>query len=68
MTKQRRDALELGAVAGGDGDREIDGRRVHVVHGAAERGAEGGADLERSEKFKCESDAVGWGRRRGQLV
>lgn len=35
MTKQRRDPLELGAVTGGDGYGEIDGRRVHVVHEAA---------------------------------
>lgn len=28
------------------------------MHGAVEGGAEGGADLERGEKFKSESDAV----------
>lgn len=59
LTKKDLDTLKLCTVARGYGDRYIDGRRVRVVHRAMERGAEGGTDLERGEKLKCESDAVG---------
>lgn len=58
LTKKDLDAFKLCPIAGGNGDRYIDGRRVRVVHRAMEGGAEGGADLERGEKLKCESDAV----------
>ena len=37
------------------------------MHGAVKGGAEGGADLERGEKFKGESDAVE-AREKGQSV
>lgn len=45
LAEQHRDAVELGAVAGGDGDVDVDGRMVDVADGAGEAEGEFAAGL-----------------------
>ncbi len=56
--EEHADAVELGAVAGGDGDLDVDAGVMHVADGAREAEGEFLTGLRRGQEFEGEGDSV----------